>query len=194
MSNRFNNRITITTPTGQQRLETDIAWEFFCHYRDLGEKRSYQKVAKDFGKTKAYVEQIAKKYDWQKRIHEMVDYEQEQKKKEKLRKKKNTVKRHENIFKTAQADIQKDIESIDNDPLMSQTDKAKAKATLYDKLYKAIEGERTAIHLPKQYNDKQKVEAETQVKGDLTLTNKLLFKDKESYHKKIIDELEDLIE
>lgn len=193
MANRYDNRITITTPKGKERLETNRAWEYFCYYRDM-EKRSYQRVADHFGRSKKAIEEVAKKYDWQNRIAEMVDDEQKKKKKEKLRKKRATIKRHRDTGKKAQEDIQALINDIRTNTMLSEDEKAKAIAPLYNQLFKAIEVERTANHLPKQYNDKQKVEAETQVTGDLNISQRFLFKDKESYHKKISDELEDLLE
>lgn len=191
-TNRYDNRITITTPKGRKRLETDIAWELFCEYRDMGKKRSYQKVANHFNRSLPYIQEVAEKYDWQNRIHEMVDDQKKADKKKKLKDKKNTIKRHRNLFRDAQAKLLRDIEKIDEDDTMSNLEKAKAKAPLYDKLFRAVEGERTANYLPKQYNDKQKVEAETKITGDIK--NQLLFKDKESFHKQVDDDLNDLLE
>ena len=190
---RWKTRITIITPKGNEKVETNNAYEKFCYYRDLGEKRSYQKVADHYNISLPAIKNMAKKYDWQNRLHEMVDAELEQKRKENARKKKATVKRHKTTGKKSQEDIQKLIDNILDNSMIPDDEKAKAVAPLYHQLFKAIDVERTANHLPKQYNDKQKVEATNEINGELKLQNKLLFADKKSYQK-TITELEDLLE
>jgi hypothetical protein len=49
------------------RWETVNAYALFQKYLDLGEKRSYVKVAKEVGKSQTYVERVARRWRWQER-------------------------------------------------------------------------------------------------------------------------------
>ena len=180
---RWKERITITTPKGRTKLETDKAYDKFCYFRDLGETRTYVKVAEKYCINVKTVKLLAKKYDWKNRISEMVDVEKEQERKKTL-KRKNA---------TEQEKILKLIQNIYDNSEMSDDEKAKAVAPLYTSYAKMVEVERTANNLPVRYNDKQKVEANTEISGELKLHNRLLFADKKSYQK-TINELEDLLE
>ena len=190
---RWKERITITTPKGRTKLETDKAYDKFCYFRDLGETRTYVKVAEKYCINVKTVKLLAKKYDWKNRISEMVDAEKEQERKKTLKRKNATKKKHRDVGAKEQEKILKLIQNIYDNSEMSDDEKAKAVAPLYTSYAKMVEVERTANNLPVRYNDKQKVEANTEISGELKLHNRLLFADKKSYQK-TINELEDLLE
>lgn len=84
------HRIYITTPKGHRRQETDVAWEYFAYYRDLGYERTKTKVADKYKVPLRNIQEYAKKYRWDSRITEMTQYEDQQKQK-KLHAKQETV-------------------------------------------------------------------------------------------------------
>lgn len=52
----------------RQPEETPKAYEAFCEYRDMGEKRTIAKVAEKLGKSDKLLERWSAKYEWVKRV------------------------------------------------------------------------------------------------------------------------------
>ena len=55
----------------QLESETELAYEWFCRYRDMGAERSLTKVIQKYNKKNTYKSQLAKwstKYNWTTRV------------------------------------------------------------------------------------------------------------------------------
>ena len=86
----WTHRIYITTPKGNKRQETDVAWEYFTSYRDMGYERTKTEVAKKYNVKVNTICDYAAKYNWDNRIQEMDQYNDQQKQK-KLQSQQETV-------------------------------------------------------------------------------------------------------
>ncbi|MFA5584045.1 MAG: hypothetical protein WDA09_07505 [Bacteriovoracaceae bacterium] len=66
-------------------IETTLAYEWFCRYRDMGIGRSHVKLVQAYGKNKTYTSQIqvwSKKYNWVSRVEAYDLYLEEKKRSE----------------------------------------------------------------------------------------------------------------
>lgn len=96
-----------------ERLETDTdkSFEAFCVYRDMGAKRSLDKVGQKLGKSKALIERWSFTHDWQKRV---IAYDTHQATLRKERKERKQIEIEDNVlsdYDFLRACIQKRIET-----------------------------------------------------------------------------------
>ncbi len=179
----WEHKIEITTPNGNTAVETDKGWDYFCYYRDLGDKRSLQKVADHFNKTKGHIHKnYNKKYDWQRRISEKKEYDIWLKKKllqdsqdELLKKNRQETAEDNHILRCLQQDLAIRLGYI-KDP---ETDEYNPDPNLefldgVDRLLKMPQAFSTnrkdayrANEMPDKINDKQ----EHEVNGEMSLNH-----------------------
>lgn len=168
----WEHKIKITTPQGKQKTETNKCFEYFNCFKRI---KSIVKTAEHFGKNPGYMQQVATKYEWQRRVSEMMEYETHIKDKE-LREQqtdlvatiKNETDEDNKALRKAEQDILVQLGYI-KDPVTKEfkpnhdVSKIRLIETLTS-IQKALSNNRRdmyrAVGLPDKLNDKQVHEAE----------------------------------
>lgn len=89
---KYDNDAEITFE--RMKGEGQTAFKYFCMYRDMGNKRSYRRVARDAGVSTQLVHTLAQKWHWQDRIKLWVDEIDKVKRESYLKEIQEMAKRH----------------------------------------------------------------------------------------------------
>lgn len=175
------HRIYITTPKGHRRQETDVAWEYFTCYRDMGYERTHVKVAKKYGKEIDTIRTYANKYNWDSRINEMTQYEDHQKQK-KLHAQQETVLTQlqkdtlddNKILTAIEKAILIEAGLIENQDGIKEKTTKQNLTTIGNTLSQINIAKRSnrqdilrAFNMPEKINDKQEVNMESEVTAEV---------------------------
>ena len=69
----YGNKIRLPEPWERQPKESDVAFEAFVTYRDMGTERSHAKVAQKVGKNKGLISRWSRVHGWTARIEAWTD-------------------------------------------------------------------------------------------------------------------------
>jgi hypothetical protein len=89
---KYENETEITFE--RMKGEGQTAFKYFCLYRDMGNKRSYRRVAHDAGVSTQLIFNLAQKWHWQDRIKLWIDEVDKVKRESYLKEVQEMAKRH----------------------------------------------------------------------------------------------------
>lgn len=180
----WEHKINIITEKGNVRKETNLAYEYFCFFRNCG---SIAETARHFEKNDNYMRQIATKYRWQERLSEKKEYDN-QIAEEELTKERNKflsnikkeVEEDNQALRRAEQDVLIQLGYIKNPKTKKyepnhDVDKLKLLKTLSD-IQKSLSTNRKDMYraygLPDKINDKQIIDADVSAVNEVTMLDK----------------------
>ncbi len=105
-------------PYERMEGESQKAFEAFCRYRDMGRERTARKVAQEFGKSDAYMNQLSQVWHWIERSKAWIDELDKRRREATLKEIQEMAKRH-----TQQAMIHQKILMLPGEAIIKRINK-----------------------------------------------------------------------
>ena len=154
----YGNKIRLPEPWERQPKESDVAFEAFVTYRDMGPERSHAKVAQKIGKNKGLISRWSRIHGWTARIEAWTD-EKDRKTREELIK--GITDMRKNHVGIAEQMLVKALKALQKIPVEEMTMQDIARAVdVGAKLERLSRGEAT-----------ERTESKNEISGKVTVTS-----------------------